>query len=148
LLKTPVERNNTTYLNVKHAGTDTHSTNKDDVEGERDTNHSDIEVEEAVVLCQAVRNQLGPDEPDEVDIEGDVDNGKNDLADAVPNEVDLDVRLRHLQLCGDPDTVYRDVDTAHQRDGGPLHTPDARLVADEQGDAVNDDLNDLVERRM
>lgn len=56
--------------------------------------------------------------------------------------VDVDVGLRALQLCGQPDAEDGDVDYADVAGDGPLHAVDFAGVSVEEADAVDDDLKE------
>lgn len=52
-------------------------------------NHDDVEVEESVVLCQAVGDQSRADKVDEVEVETKIDDQENGLFGSVPNDVNV-----------------------------------------------------------
>lgn len=62
---------------------------QDAVQRHGDKNHDDVEVEECVVLCQAVGNQSRADKVDEVEVEAKIDNQENALFGSVPDDVNV-----------------------------------------------------------
>lgn len=115
------------------------------IETHGDADHEQVEAEQAVVLGEAVGDEPGADEVDEVEVEAGVDEQEQDLLDAVPDLVDGHPLGRDLQPRRDPDDVDADVDEAQEARHRPAELPHAPLVLHQQRDPVDDDAADALD---
>lgn len=122
-----------------------HEGDDGDVKRQRDKDDADVELEQGPVLGHARVHELGLDQVDKVEVQAGVQEQEDGLFDAVPDVVDENVFLGDLQLGGDPDAEDGDVDEEDHGAAAPLEQPLGAPRRDEQGAAVDDDLDQAVQ---
>ena len=117
------------------------------IETDRDGNHDAVEIEQRIILCETIADELGTNEADEIDVETTIDNRKDGLLDAIPVEVHIDPCWRNLHLGRDPDTKDADVDEPNNDGCRPLQCADSSLISNKKRDPVDYDLDNLYARQ-
>jgi hypothetical protein len=115
------------------------------IQSDGDSDEEHVHMIQAGILLQAICNKTLLNNPDEVEIEGSVHDGEEDLFHTIPNIVDMDVSFIDLKARRDPDTEDADIDGQENSETSPLEYRSVAADDHKQADTVDDDLNQTLD---
>ena len=90
------------------------------IETHGNANKSQVEAIQLNVLVQSILNETSSDKANEIKIEANINDAEDGLLAAIPDVVNLDVRLVDLKTGGNPDAKDADVDDENNKENDPL----------------------------
>lgn len=98
------------------------------VQGDRNSNHDEVKVEQTVVLRQAVGDESSADEVDEVKVQSSIDDAEQGFLNPIKDVVDPHEGVVDLKGSRCPDAGNSNVDANQEEERPPLDLRDKPLV--------------------